>query len=77
LIIQTLAATFITVAMPYVVTTLLADVELPARYKLTPAAGATVTLAVPRFITLSAVPTGQLTALLSAKVKAKFDALVV
>jgi len=77
LIIQILAATFITVAIPYVVTTLLAEVELPARYRLTPAAGATVTLAVPRFTMLSAVPTGQLTALLSAKVKAKFDALVV
>jgi hypothetical protein len=62
--------------MPYVVTVLLPDVALPARYKLTPAAGATVMLAVPRFTMLSAVPTGQLTALLSAKVKAKFDALV-
>jgi hypothetical protein len=71
-----LAATFITVAIPYVVTVLLADVELPARYSETPDPGAIVMLAVPRFITLIAVPTGQLTALLSAKVKAKFDALV-
>ena len=62
--------------MPYVVSTLLAAVELPARYNETPAAAATVTLPVPRLTTINDVPTGQLTALLSATVKVEFDELV-
>jgi hypothetical protein len=71
-----LAATFITVAIPYVVTVLLPAVELPARYKLTPVPPAIVMLAVPRFTIEIAVPTGQTTDVLLAMVSAKFDALV-
>jgi hypothetical protein len=70
-----LAAVFITVAIPYVVTILLPAVELPARYNETPVSPATVTLAVPRLITLIAVPTAQDTEVLLAMVKVKFDAL--
>lgn len=73
-IIHTLAATFITVAIPYVVTILFPELLLPDRYKETPAGATTVTLAVPRFMTLIAVPMGQDTELLSAKVRVKFDA---
>jgi hypothetical protein len=71
-----LAATFITVAIPYVVTVLLAEVELPARYRLTPDPGAIVMLAVPRFTMLIAVPTGQTTDVLLAIVRDKSEALV-
>jgi hypothetical protein len=70
-----LAATFITVAIPYVVTVLLAEVELPARYRETPDPGAIVMLAVPRFTIEIAVPTGHDTEVLLAMVRAKFDAL--
>jgi hypothetical protein len=62
--------------MPYVVTTLLAEVAFPARYSETPAAGTIIMLAVPRFTTLIAVPTDHDTEVLLAMVKAKFDALV-
>ena len=63
-------------ARPYVVTVLLAELELPARYSETPDPGATVTLAVPRLTTTNDVPTGHSTDVLLAMVKAKFDALV-
>jgi len=63
------------VARPYVVTVLLAELELPARYRLTPDPGATVTLAEPRLTTINDVPTGHATDVLLAMVKAKFEAL--
>ena len=70
-----LAATFITVAIPYVVTVLLPAVELPDKYRLTPVPPAMVMLAEPRFTIEMAVPTGQDTEVLLAMVKAKFEAL--
>jgi hypothetical protein len=71
-----LAATFITVAIPYVVTVLLPAVELPDRYNETPVPPAMVMLAVPRFTIVIAVPTGHDTEVLLAMVNAKFEALV-
>jgi hypothetical protein len=68
-----LAAIFINEAIPYVVTILFPELLLPDRYKETPAGATTVTLAVPKFTMPIAVPIGQDTELLSAKVKVKFD----
>ena len=75
MIIQILAATFITVAMPYVVTNLLPAEEFPARYTLTPVPPAMIMFAVPRFTIEIAVPMGQDTEVLLAMVKVKFEAL--